>query len=347
MENVSRETSKKENQMFKFLKLLNNQRGEIIMSGGDAKLEDLPATPAAPAAPAPTPPGDTTGLSASQIKEKLLAQPKAPPAPEAPKHGQRIPVPQDAPAQKPEEAAPAAPEATTAEPGKDEPWYKQFGFKSAAEAKQSYGSAQEKIRQQAEEIKNMKLAEQSKVQQELERLRRIEQDRNLSPEEKTRQAAFENWEKENSDALHLIEKRLLGKLEEAYDIKPKAQAFEEQALADRKSWKDGFDKDPNRAALWPVMEQLYKEQDIFHGFAKNPFPFIEALAFQKNFAVVAERIRAEAVEQYKASVQKAEAAARAGKTELPGGAKAISGERDVASMTSRQIADLLPRSENG
>jgi len=327
-----------------FLYLLLNQRGEILTSPTGPTVSDLPASEPASATTV-TP--DTVGMSSDQIKEKITGQ-----KPPAPKAGTRIPVSDDNP--KPVTPAdPAAPAADPAKPGAGDPWFKQMGFPDEATAIQSTKAAQEKIRQQAEELKQFKTMEQSRVQEELQRLRALEAERNLSPDEKAQREAFTRWEKENADALKLIEQRLVGKLQQDFDIKPKAEQFQQEIAQERKAWKDAFDKEKPRAELWPIMETLYKEKaekfpnGIFDDFGRNPLPYVEAMAFQKDFPRIAERIRAEAIEQYKADVKKAEAAAKGIKTGIPGGAKSSSADVDVAGMSSKELGNLLPRSENG
>ena len=100
------------------------------------------------------------------------------------------------------------------------------------------------------------------------------------------------------------------------------------------------------------MEQVFKEkgdtaESAVQDFAKNPLPYIEAMAFHKNFANIAEQIKADAVAQYVASQKGAAEAERKSHFALPGGPKSGSGDLDVSKMSSADIAKLLPFNENG
>lgn len=318
------------------------------MSGGPATLSEVTppstsspvstSTPSAP--PAGTP--DVSGLSAREMKEKITNEKEVS---QNPRKGSRVPITTEKQVEKVETVDPS--KETPAPAPETVPWYKKAGFEDEETGLKSVASAQEKIRQQSEELKNYKREEQAKVQEELTRLRKIEADRNLTPEEKHQRETFQKWEKDNADALKLIEGRLLGKLEQEYDIQPKARKYEEQVMSERNEWKKKFDADKSRAELWPIMDSLYKEQDIFESFQRNPLPYVEAMAFQKNFTNIAERIGQDAVERYKAEIKKAEEAERRNKTGIPGGAKVTGGNTDVGSMSSRELGNLLPRNENG
>ena len=60
-----------------------------------------------------------------------------------------------------------------------------------------------------------------------------------------------------------------------------------------------------------------------------------------------ERVKAEAVEQYKAQVKEAAEVERKTKFALPGGPKTGTGDVDISKLSSAEIGSLLQRNENG
>jgi hypothetical protein len=299
-----------------------NERGEVTV-------QDLP--PAAPEPPAAvTPPPPTS---------------PEPPAPAAPAE----PNKEALDALKPDEIknlldkkpAPAAPATPPADDRSK--WFDPArGFRTKEDADRSYSELQEAHRQKAEKLKEFEQRE-ALLAQEQERLRAEAAKAPLTAEDKAKQVALERWKAENADALKFIKEEIKKDLE----VEEQQNAFQRAALEARKAWKDGFDQEEARKVLWPVMEQIYKEKDVFQEFAKNPLPFIEALAFQRNFATVAEKIKAEAIEQFKATQLQASEAERRNFTAIPGGLKQPAGDIDPAKMSSQEIGSLLPRNENG
>jgi hypothetical protein len=241
--------------------------------------------------------------------------------------------------QKPEEAKPEVAETKTEtktpDAVKEEEWFdKEKGFKTKEDALKSYNELQNALRQRAED--------QKRLQEELKSLKTQSEKRELTPEEKTREEAVRKWEEENKDAINFLEKRISERLTK----KQAVETFEQEALRERNKWKEEFDKDDSRKVLWPAMEKIYSEKDIFQDFAKNPLQYIEAAAFQKEFPSIAERIRAEAIEQYKAQVKEAAEAEKRTKTEISGGAKAKAGDIDVTKLSSAELAKVLGRADD-
>jgi hypothetical protein len=217
-----------------------------------------------------------------------------------------------------------------------EEWFdKEKGFRTKEDALKSYTNLQRNLTERAQREKQL--------QSELDLLKAREQQRPLTQEEKDHQEAVEKWKNENKDAISFLKEEVKRDL-----IKEKeSEDFNSMAMADRKVWKEEFDKDDSRKVLWPVMEEIYSKSDVMKDFYKNPFPFIEAVAFKENFPTIAERIKAEAVEQYKSGLKEAEEAERSKTTGRPGGAKKASGDIDPSKMSSSEISDLLPRNEDG
>lgn len=217
---------------------------------------------------------------------------------------------------------------------KEEEWFnKEKGWKTKEDAEKSHSELMNTLRERSEH--------QKKIEAELAAIKQKAAERPLTEEEITREKAVQEWENQNKDAIEFLEKRISERLEK----KKVAESFEQTALNERKSWKENFDKDESRRVLWPTMEKIYAEKNFFQEIAKNPFEAIEALAFKKDFPTIAEKIRAEAIEQYKASIKEAEVAERRGKTETPGGPKTVAGELDVKKLKSSEIANLLRRED--
>lgn len=217
------------------------------------------------------------------------------------------------------------------------------GFRTKEDADKSYHELMESNRQKAEKLKEYEQKE-ALYAQEQERLRIESTQRTLTEEEQKKQAALAKWKSENQDALNFIKEEIKRDMTQ----ETQAEQFQKAVLESRRQWKEQFDKEDSRKVLWPVMEEIYKEKgNVFEDFGKNPLPYIEAVAFQKNFGTIAERIKAEAVEQYKASIRQAHEAERRGITTIPGGPKTTSGELDTAAMSSKELSTLLPRNENG
>ena len=287
--------------------------------GGTAMLENAkPSGEPASGAPAPLEPPKVENMKSDEIKSLLE---KSTPAPEQP----------------------AKPEVKQADPNDRSTWFDpDRGFKTKEDAVKSYGELQEKLRQQSVQLKELEQREKIIIQQQ-EEIRQRNQAGAMSEEDKQKQAALERWKLENSDALNFIKQEIKKDME----VENSRQTFEQQALKARNDWKAEFDKEESRKVLWPVMEEIFKEKDIFQEFAKNPLPFIEALAFQKNFGTIAAQIKAEAVSQFKAELSKANEAERVNSTANPGGLKTPTGEVDVSKMSSTDIGALLPRNDNG
>jgi hypothetical protein len=225
----------------------------------------------------------------------------------------------------------------------DDKWFdKERGFKTAEDMKKSYAEAQNAIREKSEKLKEL---EQFKNQADLQmqELSKKAAAAPLSPEDLQKKQAIEQWEVENKDSLAFIENRILQKINQ----KQVQETIETSALNDRNNWKSDFDKDEGRRTLWPKMEEVYakKGDKIFQEFIQNPFPYLEAVAFKENFSSIAEKIKQEAVEQYKASVKQAAEVARAKSTATPGGLKISSGDVDVSKMSSGDLAAMLPRGQ--
>lgn len=237
------------------------------------------------------------------------------------------------------EGAPAQKEIkkeSPSDPPKEEEWFdKEKGFKTKDDALKSYSEAQNKLRELSEEKK--------RYESELAQIKKKESERPLTEEEKSRQASIQQWKDENKDAIQFLKDELKKDLERENQVKD----FEKEALAARKQWKEEFDKDESRRTLWPKMEEIYSKKDFFHEVSKNPLEVIEALAFKESFPSIAEKIRAEAIEQYKEQVKEAEVAEKKRKTAVPGGSKKSSEDVDPSKMSSSELAGLLGRSDNG
>ena len=124
------------------------------------------------------------------------------------------------------------------------------------------------------------------------------------------------------------------------------QNFEKEALDSRRAWKEGFDKSEERKKLEPKMAEITGKQDIFKEFIKNPLPYIEAMAFKESFPTIAEKVKADAIEQYKKGLAEAEEAENQRKTAQPAGGKKSLGEVDVSKLSSADIASMLPRGQD-
>lgn len=223
----------------------------------------------------------------------------------------------------------------------EEQWFdKERRFKTREDYDKSVRAGQEKIRQQAEQIKA--------IEAELQNLKARELQKTMSPEEKQRMEAIEGWKKENKQAIDFIKDEVMRDIERESVIRD----FEKSARKEMEEWKQKFDADPERSKLWPTMGELYKKevildqngQPIFKGFLQNPLKYFEAVAFKERFGEIAERIKQDAVEQYKRSLKEAEEAERSNTTALPGGPKST-GEVDVSKLSVSELGKLLPRRE--
>lgn len=232
------------------------------------------------------------------------------------------------------------------------------GFKTADDMKKSYGELQSTLTKKSEEIKLERTRlelEQAQIKDEAQKLKEIQEKRPLTTEEKAQKAAVEQWKTDNKDALDLIKDTIKKDLDQENLQKKQIEvqsSVQEQILKERNEWLSGFNKDPGRKELWGKMEQIYKEKGdtadkVIHDFAKNPLPYIEAMAFHKNFPDIAEKIKLEAVQQYVATQKQAAEAERKTRFALPGGPKSGSGDLDVSKMSSKELAQLLPYNENG
>lgn len=224
----------------------------------------------------------------------------------------------------------------------EETWFdKDRGFKTRDDYDKSIRAGQEKIRQQAEQLKS--------IDSELQNLRTRESQKTMSPEEKQRMTAIESWKNENKQAIDFIKDEVKRDIERESVVKD----FEKSARQEIEEWKSKFDADPERSKLWPTMGELYKKevivdpngQPIFKGFLQNPLKYFEAVAFKEKFSEVAERIKQDAIEQYKKSIKEAAEAERSNTTALPGGPKST-GEVDVSKLSVAELAKLLPRRED-
>ena len=330
-----------------------------------------------------TPVSDPVKESSSDLKEKLSqASPVEPSKPNAsPKGGKNVTTNQS-PLQKPDtqssdeirrqiEGQTKPEDGDGKKDGSNEPakqveevedkskWFDpERGFKTAEDMKKSYAELQNTFRQKSEEIKlergKLEL-EQAQIKQEAEKLKVIENQRTLTPEETQRQEAIKQWEVQNKDALDLIESKIAERLSQRQQVEKSRENQElvvNNILKERNDWLDSFNKDTGRKALWPKMEQVFKEKGdtaeaAVQDFAKNPLPYIEAMAFHKNFPSIAEQIRAEAVEQYKAQVKEAAEVERTKGFARPGGAKTGTGDVDISKLSSSELGSLLQRNENG
>lgn len=219
---------------------------------------------------------------------------------------------------------------------KEEEWFdKEKGFKTKEDALKSYTNLQNTLRERAEREKQL--------QSEIDNFKKQAETRPLTDDEKQRETQIKEWKEQNKEAIEFLKNEIRGEL----DQETQQKNYKNEALNARKSWKEEFDKDDSRKVLWPAMEQLYAEKNLIEDFNKNPFPYIEAMAFKNDFSNIAERIRAEAVEQYKNELKEAGEAAKAKKTERPGGTRKTAGEVDPSTMSSGEIGNLLPRNENG
>jgi uncharacterized protein YnzC (UPF0291/DUF896 family) len=226
---------------------------------------------------------------------------------------------------------------------KEEEWFdKERGFKTADDMKKSYAEAQNAIREKSTALKELEqFRSQAEVQ--LAELAKKAEEAPLTPEESQRQEAIKQWQVENRESLDFI-KNLVKE-----DLRKESvqETIQTAALTDRKNWKAEFDKDEARKTLWPKMEEIYakKGDKIFQEMIHNPFPYLEAVAFKENFASIAQKIKQEAIDQYKAEMQQAAEVAKAKSTATPGGVKNLAGQVDVTKMSSTDLGALLPRSE--
>lgn len=283
-----------------------------------------PATPPVTTAPSPTPPAsepspvskpDVSAKSSDEIKD-LLSKP----SPEKPAGTPEVTKPAD-------------------EVQNKDDWFdKERGFKTKEDAIKSYQSLQETLRQRAEREKQL--------QTEIDSLKNKSVSTPLTPEEKTKQEALEKWKTENKQALDFLKEEIKKDMHGENLVKD----IQSKVLDARNTWKQEFDKDDARKQLWPKMEEIWAKhgnlETVQAEVFKNPFPFIEALAFYQSFPTIAEKIKSEAVEQYKANIRQAAEAERAGKTALPGGQKQTAPDVDPAKMSSTELAALLPRAED-
>jgi hypothetical protein len=226
---------------------------------------------------------------------------------------------------------------------KQEEWFdKDRGFKTKDDMLKSYTEAQNKIRETSEQLKQFENFK-AQAEAQLAELSKKAEMTPLSAEDQQKQAAIKQWQSENKESLDFIKNMVK---QEILQEQMKSQ-IEDKAINDRKTWKSDFDKDDSRKHLWPKMEEVYakKGDKIFQDFIHNPFPYLEAVAFKENFSSIADKIKAEAVEAYKAGLKQAAEAERSKSTATPGGLKSISGEMDVSKMSSSDIAALLPRGD--
>lgn len=232
------------------------------------------------------------------------------------------------------------------------------GFKTADDMKKSYAELQTKLTKQSEEVKleRSKLElEQAQIKAEVEKIKAVQAQRPLTPEEVQKQEAVKQWEVQNKEALDLIESKIAERLQakqQAEKVQQTSSDIEKQILKERNDWLENFNKDEGRKKLWPVMEQVFREkgdtqESVTKDFLKNPLPYMEALALHKNFASIAEQIKAEAIQQYVAKNKEAAEVERKTKFALPGGPKSGSGDVDISKLSSAEIGSLLQRNENG
>lgn len=232
------------------------------------------------------------------------------------------------------------------------------GFRTAEDMKKSYGELQASFTKKSEEVKQERSRleqEQSQIKQEIEDIKKIQAQRPLTTEEMQKREAVNKWKEENKDALDLIKQTIKQDLDaekSADEENKKVSLFNEQILKDRNDWLETFNKDEGRKKLWPVMEEIFREKgdnldSTIKDFAKNPLPYMEAMAIQKNFSHIAEQIRAEAVVQYVAKQKEAAEVERKTKFALPGGPKTGTGDVDISKLSSAELGSLLPRNENG
>lgn len=232
------------------------------------------------------------------------------------------------------------------------------GFRTPEDMKKSYGELQQKLTKTAEEVKversRLEL-EQAQIKAEVEKIKQVQSQRPLTPEETQKQEAVKQWKTQNKDALDLIKQTLKEDLDaESQQTKQNEvnSSIHNQILKERQDWLDSFNKDAGRKQLWNTMEQVFKEkgdtaESAVKDFAKNPLPYMEALAFHKNFSTIAEQIKAEAVQQYVSKQKEAAEVERKSKFALPGGPKAGTGDVDVSKLSSSEIGSFLSRNENG
>jgi len=279
-------------------------------------MEEIVTAPESTQAPVETKPEDITTLSSDQIAEKLKSS---------------DPVNTVKPAEtKPAEVTKLA----------EEEWFdKAHGFKTKEDAIKSFGEAANKIRELAEQNKQV-----------MSELEKTKQTRTLSPEEQQKEQAIKQWQLENKTAIDFLKKTIL---EEVNQTKKEEDSVKE-VIDTRKSWYEEFQKDDKRKELWPKMEETfnkygYDAQSRYQGFMasvdKNPLAVLEAMAFKENFPNILENLKKEAIEQYKEQLKQAAEAEKKSKTAVPGGPKSLAGDIDVSKMSASEIADLLPRGE--
>ena len=224
-----------------------------------------------------------------------------------------------------------------------EDWFdKERGFKTAEDMKKSYAEAQNAIREKSEKMKELETFR-SQAEVQLAELAKKAEAAPLSPEDAQRKQAIEGWKNENKESLEFI-KNLVKE-----DLRKEAvqEQIQTAAITDRNAWKQDFDKDEARKTLWPKMEEIYakKGDKMFQDMIHNPFPYLEAVAFKENFSTIAQKIKLEAIEQYKQEMKSAAEVAKAKSTATPGGLKNLAGGVDVSSMSSKDLASLLPRGD--
>lgn len=228
-------------------------------------------------------------------------------------------------------------------PAVKEEWFdKEHGFKTKEDMIKSYTEAQNKIRETSEQIKQFEnFKNEAEVQ--LQELSKKAASAPLSPEDAQKKQAIEKWQSENQESLEMI----ANIVEQKVKAKQVNENIKTAALTERNNWKSEFDKDEARKTLWPKMEEIYakKGDKIFQEFIQNPFPYLEAVAFKENFGMIAEKIKQEAVEQYKAQQLQAAEVAKSKSTAIPGGVKSISGQVDVSKLSSSELAAMLPRAD--
>jgi hypothetical protein len=232
--------------------------------------------------------------------------------------------------------------AVPAEENKDNWFDKERGFKTAEDMKKSYAEAQNAIREKSEKMKELETFR-SQAEVQLAELAKKAEAAPLTPEDAQRKQAIEAWKVENKESLEFI-KNLVKE-----DLRKESvqESIQTAAITDRNAWKQEFDKDEARKTLWPKMEEIYakKGDKMFQDMIHNPFPYLEAVAFKENFSTIAQKIKAEAIEQYKTEMKSAAEVAKAKSTATPGGLKNLAGGVDVSSMSSKDLASLLPRGD--
>lgn len=228
------------------------------------------------------------------------------------------------------------------EENKDTWFDKERGFKTAEDMKKSYAEAQNAIREKSTQLKELENFR-SQAESQLAELAKKAESAPLSPEDAQRKQAIEAWKGENKESLEFI-KNLVKE-----DIRKESiqETIETAAVKERNEWKKSFDQDEARKALWPKMEEIYAKNGdkMFENMIKNPFPYLEAVAFKENFSSIAQKIKQDAIESYKQEMKQAAEVAKKKSTAVPGGLKNLAGGTDVSQMSSTDLAALLPRGE--